>query len=118
MKEVVVMIKGVWNGVIYTYPNMVVSEYRLEIKELIAYKLNGRAFYRCEYYNGEVEEIPEEYFCDGSFITAMRKSGRYHEYKSHNGSYDVYTNYEYDYELEKALDGEEKEKYRTAHYPN
>lgn len=88
--------RGKWNGFTYEYPNGETSPYRIEIKEIIAYKYNGFTVYRIEYHDGTVEDVPSEYFHDGAFISNAVKLGKV---KKHNG-YTVYRGYVYDYRLE------------------
>ena len=95
-------IRGQWDGCRYNYNNGVQSKYRIEIKEIISYQVNGESRYRIEYYDGEVDDISDKYFSDGSFISEMVKLGKYKEHKSSNGKFIVYSGYEYDYLRELA----------------
>ena len=95
-------IRGKWNGYCYDYNNGVQSKYRIEIKEIISYKLNDESRYRIEYYDGETQDISDEYFNDGAFISEMKKLGKYKKHKTHNGEFIVYKGYEYDYLRELA----------------
>lgn len=96
----IVMLRGKWNGFFYEYPNGVRSSYRIEIKEIIAYKFDGKTYYRIEYHDGAVEDKSEEFFTDGEFINEMRKLGKFEHHKTHNGEFTIYRGYEYDYRLE------------------
>lgn len=96
----IVMLRGKWNGFFYEYPNGITSSYRIEIKRIISYKLNGETRYRIEYHDGTSEDKPEEFFTDGSFISNAIKLGKTEKHKSHNGEFTVYNGFIYDYRLE------------------
>jgi hypothetical protein len=90
------MIRGTWNGFNYEYPNGIVSPYRIEIKSITAYKLDGVSRYRIEYHDGTVEDQTAGQFTDGQFLFHAVAQRKVEHHKAHNGEFTVYRGYEYD----------------------